>query len=128
IDTGKKFKLGVYDVNSSGEPNDRLLEGSEQSLDSTGDKEESISLDLDAGLYFLAVRSDSSSATLLTQTRGLLGRILGADTLSAAGRLYYYSDSGTYAADGLPTTFPASPTVASGTSMFRPMLKTSATP
>lgn len=127
-EVGKKFKLGVYGLGSDGEPGDCLLAGSEQSLDASGDAEEVISLELAAGLYFMAARSDATgTAKMKTQDRTHF-RPCGATSLSSAGGVFFYSDTGTYAIDGIPASFPSSPSIDVGNKAFRLMLKTSATP
>ncbi len=126
-DAGKKLKLGVYD-DADGVPNSRLLESSEFTLDATGDKEETISLSLDAGLHYLAVRSDSDTAKLFRHNRGDLARVLGASGLTAAAGTFYYTATGTYAANGIPAAWPGGTTIATSVSVFASMLKTGATP
>jgi len=127
-DAGKKIKLGVCDVKSNGEPNNRLLTTSEMSLDSSTDLEAAISLSLDAGLHCLMIRSDSSTAQLKGQSRVVIGLVLGCAGLGDDPGTYWYSDSGSYAADGIPSVFPSSPSRGTETSIWRPMLKTGATP
>ncbi len=127
-EAGKKFKLGIYDLGADGEPDSRLLSGAEQSLDATGAVEETISLELPAGLHFLAVRSDATGTAKLTTQDRKYFRPCGAAGLTTPGGIIYYSDTGTYAADGLPASFPSSPTLDTGTKTFRLMLKTGATP
>ena len=128
-DTGKKIKLGIYEVGTDGYPGARVYGSAELSLDNTGAVTESgIAQALTPGLHFLAARSDSSAAQVTQQRRDNVGRLFPVDQPDEAGLSYCYSDSGTYASDGLPATFPSSLTVVTSSVMLRPMLKTSANP
>lgn len=129
-DAGKKIKLGIYERAPDGEPGSRLFASGEFALDASGDKTEGgIAQALSLGWSFLAIRSDSGAATLQRQNRVTpLGRITGASGLAANGGVLFYSDSGSYAVDGLPASFPGSPTIDSTPVFCRPMLKTSASP
>ena len=73
-------------------------------------------------------RSNSGSGQVVTQKRGEVGRFVPVSQADDNGGTYVYSDTGTYSADGLPTTFPAGPAVSVAGNVPRPMLKTSATP
>ena len=128
-DAGKKIKLGIYAVGSDGFPAGRAYGGSELSLDSTGlVNNTGIAQTLAPGLWYLALRSNSGSGQVVTQKRGEAGRFVPVSQADDNGGTYVQSDTGTYAADGLPATFPAGPTVLVGANVPRPMLKTGATP
>ncbi|MCP4248926.1 MAG: hypothetical protein GY778_17935 [bacterium] len=126
-DAGKKFKLGIADVAADGDPGTRLLGTAEQVLDATGNIEVSISQALDAGKFFLLVRSDSGVAKFQEQSRSA-ARTEGASSPSADGATYRYSDVGTYAANGIPSTWPGSTSFGTSNKVLRPLLKTGPTP
>lgn len=129
LEAGKNMKLGIYARGSDGLPGTRLYGSpSDISLGSTGSKEETVSLATNAGWFYVALRSDSAGVAVLTRrATGITGSaglvLFGSPDTASLGNNYVYSDSGTYAADGMPATFPSSPTLAVASIMPRVMLK-----
>lgn len=127
-DVGKKIKLGIYDIGTDALPNSRIFGGSELSLDSVGlVSNTSIGQTLSPGLYFLVIRSNSSVVQLSRVNRASV-RFFPITQLTLSGATFCFSTTGSYAADGLPATFPSSPSLGTASSIVRPALKTSATP
>lgn len=127
-DAGKKIKLGIYGMGAEALPGTLIFGGSELALDNVGPiSNTSIAQTLAPGLYFLAVRSDSSVAEVTRVARSGV-RFYPVTQLTVSGATSCYSLTGTYGTDGLPATFPSSPTLDGTSSVVRPMLKTSATP
>ncbi|MFQ5489444.1 MAG: hypothetical protein ACE5GE_01875 [Phycisphaerae bacterium] len=127
-DVGKKIKLGIYDVGIDALPGSLVFGGGELGLDSVGAvSNTAIAQTLSPGLYYLAVRSNSSAAQVTRVSRSSV-RFLPVSQLSDTGAASVYSNTGTYAANGLPATFPSSPVLDTLSVTLRPMLKSSATP
>ena len=66
--------------------------------------ETGMDLTLDPGYYFLVFRSNCTTAEF--GTSGIPHRSFGSSALNTNGYNWLYSDTGTFAADGLPATFP----------------------
>lgn len=127
-DAGKKIKLGIYDLGTDALPGALIFGGSELGLDSVGPiSNTAIAQTLSPGLYYLAIRSNSSSAQVTRMTRSSV-RFLPVSQLNDTGAASCYTNTGTYAADGLPGAFPSSPVFDTLSVTLRPLLKTSATP
>jgi hypothetical protein len=123
LEAGKKAKLGIFSMGTDGYPATRLFGGTEFDLGSTGSKEEALSLTTDAGMFYLALRSDTAGAVVFTRKELLNNRIFGAVDTTTIGGSYVYSDTGTYAGNGIPSSFPSSPSINTVQSGPRIMLR-----
>ncbi len=128
-EAGKQIKLGVYAMEPDGEPGARLYQSAALSVSTSGAVAESgIALTLASGWYFVAARTDATALKLHKVYRTYGRRFLGSTGLTDDAATLLHSDSGSYAADGMPDPFPAGPASNTAHQTLRVALKTSATP
>ena len=106
---GKECKLGIYSVGSDGLPDSRIYGSSGLGLAAAGNIiVTGIAQTLEPGWYYLAFRSDATGTARMVGEYSDQGmRLLGATSPFAVPASWVWCNTGTYAADGLPETFPA---------------------
>lgn len=110
-DAGGLFKLGVYE-DSNGLPGNREYVSPEMTTDVAGMKTAtSIALTLAAGWHWAAMRADTNVATFRRTNNPSVysgeGGLLGASAANTNASTLYRSSNGSYAADAIPATWPA---------------------
>jgi len=104
-DEGKHIRLGIYaDDNLDGYPDRLVLDAGVVDLDTTGVKTIAIDQHLPAGLYFLALLTDSAGVKLWMENTPLGWSPLGSG--SSPG-LPCFTWKAAYSYGALPATFPA---------------------
>lgn len=89
---GDNARLGLYDSNANGEPNNLLIDGGEVDISTTGVKEVTINQSVNPGIYFIACNLENS-ATLRACSIANKSGMFGSANSSSANDSYFTKSS-----------------------------------
>lgn len=113
--SGSKARCGIYDTNDNGYPYNLVVDSGELDSGTTGIKSTTISQSLPGGhLYWLVVVSSGTPTLRCAAAASVLTPLI-LGTSSSLGTTHYLGLYVSYTYAALPSTFPSSPTMITGT-------------